>query len=44
MARQYDRKVWFPAKTYGYGWGLPCCRQGWLVVLGYVTLAVGGIL
>lgn len=22
---------WFPAKTYGWGWGLPVKWQGWLV-------------
>lgn len=22
---------WFPAKTYGWGWGLPFGWQGWLV-------------
>lgn len=30
---------WFPAKKYGWGWGLPCHPMGWLVLLGYV----GGI-
>jgi hypothetical protein len=24
------RKIWFPAKRYGWGWGLPCCWQGWV--------------
>ena len=24
-------KYWFPAKRYGWGWGFPCCWQGWLV-------------
>lgn len=43
MARQCDGKVWFPAKTYGYGWGWPCCRQGWLVLSGYVILTLYGI-
>ena len=22
---------WFPAKTFGWGWGLPITWQGWLV-------------
>ena len=26
-------EAWFPAKTHGYGWGLPARWQGWLVVL-----------
>ena len=25
---------WFPAKSYGFGWGLPITWQGWLVFLG----------
>jgi len=33
---------WFPAKRYGWGWGLPTCWQGWLVLLGFSAgLAVG---
>ncbi|WP_374351247.1 hypothetical protein [Chitinimonas sp.] len=33
-----DKKpgYWFPAKTYGWGWGLPHCRQGWLIMLAAV--------
>jgi len=34
--------VWFPAKTYGYGWGLPCNWQGWIVFLTYVLLLILG--
>lgn len=26
-------EAWFPAKTYGWGWGLPQRWQGWLVLL-----------
>jgi len=37
-----DKKVWFPAKKYGIGWGLPCAWQGWLVYLVWVSLLVGG--
>ena len=29
-------QYWFPAKTYGWGWGLPLTWQGW-VVLGIYT-------
>ena len=25
-----ERKFWFAAKRYGYGWGLPLCWQGWV--------------
>ncbi|MDN7971140.1 hypothetical protein QZM91_26695 [Burkholderia multivorans] len=27
-----DRKIWFPAKRYGWGWGLPIAWQGWVVL------------
>jgi hypothetical protein len=27
---------WFPAKTYGWGWGLPITWQGWVVFLAYL--------
>jgi len=29
-------KAWFPAKKYGYGWGLPSRWQGWCVFIGYL--------
>jgi len=25
-------EAWFPAKTYGWGWGLPSRKEGWLVM------------
>ena len=25
------KKYWFPRKTFGWGWGLPCAWQGWVV-------------
>lgn len=37
-----EKKFWFPAKKYGYGWGPPNCWQGWLVILVYVALLSGG--
>ncbi len=44
IAMQSDeKKVWFPAKRYGWGWGLPCRWQGWVVFLTYLVLAVGGL-
>ena len=36
-------EYWFPAKRYGWGWGLPRTWQGWLVLLAYLTLVVAGI-
>lgn len=31
-------RYWFPAKTYGWGWGIPCSWQGWVVLLVYLAL------
>lgn len=31
-----QRSIWFPAKRYGYGWGIPCAWQGWAVMVAYV--------
>lgn len=33
---------WFPAKRYGWGWGLPCAWQGWVVLAAFVVLLSGG--
>jgi hypothetical protein len=35
-------KIWFPAKTYGFGWGLPVCWQGWAVLGVFLVLLVVG--
>ena len=36
---------WFPAKSYGFGWGLPITWQGWLVFIGALALfACGAVL
>jgi hypothetical protein len=35
-------KIWFPAKKYGWGWGLPTCWQGWLVFTAYLVLLCAG--
>lgn len=29
---------WFPAKRYGWGWGLPSTWQGWVVLGAYFAL------
>jgi hypothetical protein len=39
---QTDGKYWFPAKRYGYGWGIPRTWQGWLVLVVYVALTIAG--
>ena len=36
------RGHWFPAKRRGWGWGLPCAWQGWLVLVAYVVLLAAG--
>jgi hypothetical protein len=38
------QKYWFPAKRYGWGWGLPSCWQGWAVTGVYFVLLGVGIL
>jgi hypothetical protein len=37
-------RIWFKAKRYGWGWGLPTAWQGWAVYAAYVLLTVGGVL
>ena len=31
-------RYWFPAKTYGWGWGAPSTWEGWLFLLAYLIL------
>jgi hypothetical protein len=35
-------KYWFPAKRYGWGWGVPSTWQGWLVLAAFVFLVFVG--
>ena len=28
-----EQRYWFPARRYGWGWGLPTVWQGWLIML-----------
>ena len=37
------KNYWFPAKTYGWGWGLPIAWQGWVVYGLAAALLVAGI-
>jgi hypothetical protein len=39
-----DREIWFPAKRFGWGWGLPCAWQGWVVLLAYLVMLTIGVL
>ncbi len=36
------KKIWFPAKVYGLGWGAPVAWQGWMVLVSYLMLLLGG--
>ncbi|MFC6284506.1 MULTISPECIES: hypothetical protein [Polaromonas] len=33
-----EHKYWFPAKRYGWGWGIPTSWQGWAVLVTYFSL------
>lgn len=35
-----DKRYWFPAKRYGWGWGLPSTWQGWVVLVAFVVSLV----
>ena len=37
-------RYWFPAKRYGWGWGLPSTWEGLVVLVGYLALLVALIL
>jgi hypothetical protein len=39
--KETDRKIWFPAKKYGWGWGVPCAWQGWVALMVYLILVSG---
>ena len=36
------RNYWFPAKRYGWGWGLPTSWEGWIVLAVYFALLIAG--
>jgi len=37
-----DTRYWFPAKRYGWGWGLPVAWQGWAVLAAHLVLLILG--
>jgi hypothetical protein len=39
-----EGNYWFPAKRYGWGWGLPATWQGWFVLAAFLGLVVVGTL
>ncbi len=34
------QQCWFPAKRYGWGWGVPQTWQGWLVLISYLVVVL----
>ena len=43
MGPSDEQHYWFPAKRYGWGWGLPIAWQGWAVLMGFLSLLVLGV-
>lgn len=43
MPTRQRPRHWFSAKRYGWGWGPPCAWQGWVVLILFVALVLGGI-
>ena len=39
-----EKKIWFPAKRTGWGWGPPTCWQGWAVIILFYLLLAGAAL
>ena len=39
-----DHSFWFPAKRYGWGWGLPVKWQGWIVLSAYIVIVATGVI
>ena len=33
-------RYWFPARQYGWGWGVPRTWQGWLVLISYLVVVL----
>jgi hypothetical protein len=41
---QGPSRYWFPAKRYGWGWGLPRTWQGWAVLVAACLVIAAGAL
>lgn len=41
--QKQQQPYWFPAKRYGWGWGLPNRWQGWVVVAVYAALVLTAV-
>ena len=35
-------RYWFPAKTYGWGWGMPATWEGWAVMVVFMAAMLAG--
>lgn len=42
MKKNDEFRYWFPAQTFGWGWGLPATWEGWVVFIGFGVLLVLG--
>jgi hypothetical protein len=38
-----ENNYWFRAKRYGWGWGLPITRQGWVVFVVWFVIFVSAM-
>lgn len=39
-AKTQKTTIWFPAKSHGWGWGVPKVWQGWVALLGCLGIGV----
>jgi hypothetical protein len=39
-----EREIWFPAKTYGWGWGFPVHWKGWVFFIAWIAFYIYGVL
>jgi hypothetical protein len=42
MKARSNHPIWFPAKQYGWGWGMPVAWQGWAVLTVWIGLVAAG--
>jgi hypothetical protein len=42
MKMSAQETYWFPAKRYGWGWGLPTVWQGWVVLAIFSLMLLAG--
>jgi len=38
---QHEPRYWFPAKSCGWGWGLPATWEGWLTMFVFIAACCG---